>query len=50
MFLRELKEDSVIRVQWIPTATNESDIYTKNVNRAIFTKHVRTICVESEAG
>ena len=46
MFLRELKEDGVIRVQWIPTGENPSDIFTKNVDRQTFLKHVKTICDE----
>ena len=46
MFLRELKEDGVIRVQWIPTGENPSDIFTKNVDRQTFLKHVKTICNE----
>ena len=46
MFLRELKKDGVIRVQWIPTGENPSDIFTKNVDRQTFLKHVKTICDE----
>ena len=46
MFLRELKEDGVIRVQWIPSGENPSDIFTKNVDRQTFLKHVKTICYE----
>ena len=46
MFLRELKEDGVIRVQWIPTGESPSDIFTKNVDRQTFLKHVKTICNE----
>ena len=31
MFLRELKENETIRVLWIATDENTSDIFTKNV-------------------
>ena len=44
MFLRELKEEGVIRVHWIPTAENSSDLFTKNLDIATFKKHVKTIC------
>ena len=46
MFLRELKEDGVIRVQWIPSGENVSDIFTKNTDKKTFLKHVKTICGE----
>ena len=47
MFLRELKEEGVIRVHWIPTAENSSDLFTKNLDTATFKKHVKTICEET---
>ena len=46
MFLRELKENGTIRVQWIPSGDNPSDIYTKNVEKETFIKHARNICGE----
>ena len=46
MFIRELKEDGVMRVQWIPSGENPSDIFTKIVDRQTFLKHVKTICDE----
>ena len=36
MFLRELKDSGILRIVWIPTTDNESDIYTKNVDKQIF--------------
>ena len=36
MFLRELKENEIIRVLWIPTDENTSDVFTKNVDRKTF--------------
>ena len=46
MFLRELKEEGVIRVQWISTTENPADIYTKNLDTKTFLKHVKTVCEE----
>ena len=48
MFLRELKESQTIRVEWISTLENESDIYTKNVDNQTFKKHASTICEEND--
>jgi hypothetical protein len=47
MFLRELKENETIRVLWIPTDENTSDVFTKNVDRKTFERHIKTICTES---
>ena len=44
MFLRELKESGALQVEWIPTAENEADIFTKNVEQKLFQKHVSTFC------
>ena len=41
MFLRELKENGTIRVQWIPSGNNPSDIFTKNVDKETFLRHVK---------
>ena len=46
MYLRELKEERIIRVQWISTKDNCSDIYTKNCDKKTFKKHVKNICCE----
>ena len=46
MFIRQLKENNTIRIQWIPTENNRSDIYTKNVDQETFDKHVKYICME----
>ena len=44
MFLRELKEEGVLRVEWIPTEENEADIFKKNVDAKLFGKHVEKFC------
>ena len=46
MYLRELKENGTIRVQWIPTESNKSDIFTKNCDPQTYVKHVKEICKE----
>ena len=47
MYLRELKEEGIIRVQWIPSENNPSDIFTKNCSSELFEKQVKQICCES---
>ena len=44
MFLRELKESGVLKIQWISTQLNEADIFTKNVDGQTFKKHVPKFC------
>jgi hypothetical protein len=31
-FLRELKEQGILIIRWIPTTANRSDLFTKNLN------------------
>jgi len=38
-FLRELKEQGLLRVVWIPTSVNSSDLFTKNLTGPLFEKH-----------
>ena len=40
MFLRELKEQDIIRVEWISTKDNEADIFTKNVDQLTLNNHI----------
>ena len=40
-FLRELKEGNVIRVNWIPSGKNTSDLHTKNLEKTLFEEHAR---------
>ena len=42
-FARELKENGIIRVEWTPSEENEADIFTKNVETRLFTKHVKML-------
>ena len=38
-FLRELKEDEIVLVEWIPGTENSSDLFTKSLHRPLFEKH-----------
>jgi hypothetical protein len=38
-YLRELKEQGIIVVQWTPGSGNSSDLFTKNLQRKDFNKH-----------
>ena len=40
MFIRELKESGDLKVKWVSTHENEADIFTKNVDKETFEKHV----------
>jgi hypothetical protein len=40
-FLRQLKEENVIKVIWTPGELNSSDLYTKNLARADFKKNTK---------
>jgi hypothetical protein len=41
-FLRELNEEGIIMVKWIPTEENSTDIFAKNLNGPAFAKHAST--------
>jgi hypothetical protein len=43
-FLRELNEDDIINVKWIPTDENSSDLFTKNLAGPKFEKHAAACC------
>jgi len=38
-FICDLREEAVLRFEWIPRAENESDIFTKNTTSQVFQKH-----------
>ena len=41
LFLRELQENGIIKMRWIPGGTNDSDLFTKNLDRPTFEKHAK---------
>ena len=47
-FLREMKEEGIIKLEWIPTDTNETDIFTKNCDGATFDRHTQAYCGKDE--
>ena len=46
MFMRELKESKVIEVNWVATAENEADIFTKNTDGSTFATHMQKLVAE----
>ena len=38
-FLRELKEQGIIKVEWIVTGENSADLFTKNLQGPLFERH-----------
>ena len=49
-FLRELKEDGILKVVWTSSMNNPSDLFTKNLPGPLFRKHVTTYCGNDEYG
>jgi hypothetical protein len=49
-FLRELKEDEIIQIRWIPTEVNSSDLFTKNLDGTMFGLHTEVYCGIDEYG
>jgi hypothetical protein len=45
-FLRELKENGIIEIQWISTHENCSNILTKNLPVNLYNKHSKSFCVD----
>jgi hypothetical protein len=43
-FIRELKEQGVLKIEWISGDTNESDMFTKNLPFNLFEKHMKNFC------
>jgi hypothetical protein len=42
LYLRDLKEDGLVRVKWIPTEENSVDVFTKNLYGPLYEKHIST--------
>jgi hypothetical protein len=45
-FLRGLKENGIIEIQWIITHEDYSDILTKNLPVNLYNKHSKRFCVD----
>ena len=47
-FVRELKENGVISVKWVPTEKMTADMHTKNLSAKVFEKHALEHCGHNE--
>jgi hypothetical protein len=47
-FLRELKEQNIIKTVWLSGLEMPSDLFTKNLARPLFEKHVTVYCGTDE--
>ena len=47
-FLRELKEQGILEVKWLCGSRMTADVFTKNLPRADFEKHVNKFCGDDE--
>ena len=43
-FVRQLKEEGLIKVQWIAGKDNDADLYTKNLPGPDFRRHASVYC------
>ena len=48
VFLHKSKEDGILVVEWIPTDTNDSDLFTKNLDGPLFKKFAKVYVGEDE--
>ena len=46
LFLREAKEKNMVRIDWVSSKNNPSDLFTKNLNIELFKKHSAVYCGE----
>lgn len=47
-YLRELKDEGLLKIKHVPGEDNDADIFTKNTTYAVFNKHVRQFAGEDE--
>ena len=41
LHVRDHKDKGLIKVEWIPTASNEADVSTKNTMQSDYDKHIK---------
>jgi hypothetical protein len=46
-FVRENLEDGIIKIEFVKSAENDSDIFTKNVSQDVYERHVKKFLEES---
>ena len=42
-FIRELKEQSILEIEWVPSAENTADLLTKNLSGPAFERHAKEL-------
>ena len=47
-YARDLKQKGYIKVEWVPSSSNEADIVTKNTDATTFNKHSSTFMNEPD--
>jgi hypothetical protein len=47
-FVREFIEDGFIKIEFVRSAENDSDLFTKNVDQELYKKHVKKFLEDSE--
>ena len=45
-FLRDLKDEGILKIVWIPGSENEADMFTKNLAVPEFNKHAESVLTE----
>ena len=50
LWLRELKEQGIIRVIWMSGSSNDADLFTKNLPGPAFHKHAVKFVVGEDVG
>jgi hypothetical protein len=45
-YIRELKEQNLLKIEWIPSGNNCSDLFTKNLGFDMYQKHANVFCDE----
>jgi hypothetical protein len=46
-FIRELKEKNVLKIEWIPSKSKCSDLFTKNLGCDMYQKHAKMCTAEN---
>jgi hypothetical protein len=45
-FIRDMLSEQELTIEWVPTAENSADIFTKPLERIVFCKHRRSVLGE----
>ena len=43
-YIRELKEKNIVKIEWISSERNCSDLFTKNLGNEAYQKHAKVFC------